>query len=222
MIGIYKITNLRNGKSYIGQSVNIEKRFKDHLSDKAAGHGKSFAEDLAQYGKTAFELTVLEECDRDELIDRERAYIKELRPEYNEVVYGEGRGIEFRSKVSDGVKRWWKQLDEATKERLKLNLMGPGVGHEVSKETREKLRQANLGKKQSNETIEKRRVSLSVRYEKKPKDGRGHFKPVGCENGTTFESVKACAEYFDVHPSTVTAALKKKHRVKGFKVWYVV
>lgn len=113
-------------------------------------------------------------------------------------------------------------MDEATQERLKLNLTGPGVGHEVSKEAREKLRHANLGKKQSNETIEKRRASLVARYKRNPKNGSGHFKPVGCENGVTFESVKACAEYFGVHPSTVTAALKKKHRVKGFKVWYVV
>ena len=30
MIGIYKITKIENGKSYIGQSNNIERRFKEH------------------------------------------------------------------------------------------------------------------------------------------------------------------------------------------------
>ena len=30
MIGIYKITNLINGKSYIGQSINIKQRWKTH------------------------------------------------------------------------------------------------------------------------------------------------------------------------------------------------
>ena len=29
-MGIYKITNKINGKSYIGQSVNIERRFSEH------------------------------------------------------------------------------------------------------------------------------------------------------------------------------------------------
>ena len=31
MIGIYKFTNKINGKVYIGQSNNIERRFNDHL-----------------------------------------------------------------------------------------------------------------------------------------------------------------------------------------------
>ena len=30
MIGIYKITKIENGKSYIGKSNDIERRFKEH------------------------------------------------------------------------------------------------------------------------------------------------------------------------------------------------
>lgn len=30
IIGIYKITNIINNKSYIGQLANIERRFKEH------------------------------------------------------------------------------------------------------------------------------------------------------------------------------------------------
>ena len=33
MIGIYKITNLLNGKIYIGQSINIERRIKNHCKE---------------------------------------------------------------------------------------------------------------------------------------------------------------------------------------------
>ena len=32
MIGIYKIENKVNGKVYIGQSIDIEKRWKNHIS----------------------------------------------------------------------------------------------------------------------------------------------------------------------------------------------
>jgi GIY-YIG catalytic domain. len=34
MIGIYKITKISNGKSYIGQSNNIERRFQEHKTKK--------------------------------------------------------------------------------------------------------------------------------------------------------------------------------------------
>jgi len=30
MVGIYKITNKKNGKIYIGQSWDMERRFKEH------------------------------------------------------------------------------------------------------------------------------------------------------------------------------------------------
>ena len=34
MIGIYKITNLVTGDAYIGQSIQIEERFKEHQNSK--------------------------------------------------------------------------------------------------------------------------------------------------------------------------------------------
>ena len=33
MIGIYKITNLVNNKIYIGQSVDIARRFNEHMRE---------------------------------------------------------------------------------------------------------------------------------------------------------------------------------------------
>ena len=40
MIGIYKITNLINQKSYIGQSIDIIRRWNKH---------KNFSQDISQY-----------------------------------------------------------------------------------------------------------------------------------------------------------------------------
>ena len=39
MIGIYKITNKVNGKVYIGQSDNIERRWKNHKKDAFWSNG---------------------------------------------------------------------------------------------------------------------------------------------------------------------------------------
>lgn len=38
MIGVYLITNNINGKMYIGSSINIERRWKEHLRDLRNGN----------------------------------------------------------------------------------------------------------------------------------------------------------------------------------------
>lgn len=79
MVGyIYKITNILNGHAYIGQTIQKP-------SDRWAAHcrkGSSKAEinmvikkAIQKYGKQNFTFEVLEECDRDNLNEREQYYI---------------------------------------------------------------------------------------------------------------------------------------------------
>ena len=79
MIGIYKITNLINGKSYIGQSVNIEKRFIQHKSVAYNPNDKNYNYPLyraiRKYGVENFSFEVLEECNVGELNNKEIYYI---------------------------------------------------------------------------------------------------------------------------------------------------
>ena len=74
MIGIYKLTNLINGKSYIGQSIDIERRIKNHLvycyEDTSAIHKA-----VKKYGASNFSWEILEECTIDELDSLERKWI---------------------------------------------------------------------------------------------------------------------------------------------------
>lgn len=74
MIGIYKITNKINGKSYIGQSSNIERRFLEHMRASAKSR-IPFAKAVKKHGKENFYLTVLEECSKDRLNEREMYWI---------------------------------------------------------------------------------------------------------------------------------------------------
>ena len=72
MIGIYKITS-PTGKVYIGQSTNIERRFKEYKSLRCKGQivlHRSFLKH--GFDKHTFE--VLEYCDILELNDKERYY----------------------------------------------------------------------------------------------------------------------------------------------------
>ena len=81
MIGIYKITNLINNKSYIGQSINIEKRWYEHRYKSQCEDDRSFNSILhiafRKYGIDNFKFEILEELKTVEQLDKkEQYYIK--------------------------------------------------------------------------------------------------------------------------------------------------
>ena len=57
---VYKITNKLNNKIYIGQSVNIERRWKEHICDNRKNSLIHLA--IQKYGKDNFDFEVIEEC----------------------------------------------------------------------------------------------------------------------------------------------------------------
>ena len=75
--GIYKITNLINQKSYIGQSVNISARWRRHKNE-INNLNNSYPIYLAfrKYGIENFSFEIIEECQRNELDERERFWIQ--------------------------------------------------------------------------------------------------------------------------------------------------
>lgn len=83
MIGIYKITNMINGKVYIGQSVNIKKRFAAHKSAAFNPKNKHYNYPLyraiRKYGIENFSFEVIEECNEENLNDREIFYISKYK-----------------------------------------------------------------------------------------------------------------------------------------------
>ncbi len=101
MVGIYKITNLKTGEFYIGQSNNIEKRWRDHFcKGYGAMHSARFQEAIDSLGRDGFAFTVIEECDVSDLADRERYWIRELTPAYNTITPGHVVSPETRAKIS--------------------------------------------------------------------------------------------------------------------------
>lgn len=80
MIGIYKITNLINGKVYIGQSRDISKRWNAHRSRafnfNANDYEKVLYRAIRKYGLENFIFEIIETCPIQNLNERENYWIK--------------------------------------------------------------------------------------------------------------------------------------------------
>lgn len=71
--GIYKITNLINGKFYIGSSVDCKRRWKRE-------YNIHLCRAFQKYGKENFSFEIIEECERKILFQREQYYLDTLKP----------------------------------------------------------------------------------------------------------------------------------------------
>lgn len=86
MIGIYRIQNKINGKVYIGQSININKRWKQHIYglENNRHNNKHLLSSWNKYGKDNFIFEVICLCDVLELDQKEVYYIEKFKSyDYN-------------------------------------------------------------------------------------------------------------------------------------------
>lgn len=178
MTGIYSIFNMISGKRYIGQSVNMKQRIKQHYSALNRGDHSSIYLQRAfkKYGKVAFEAIILERCLLETLTLREQYWMDYYKDrgiyntapaagsnqgiiysvEHNAKIAAARRGKkatpEARARMSAAQKgRTWSE--ETRKKMASRPLFMLGKHH--TEETKAKLRSLNLGKKMSPEAIAK-------------------------------------------------------------------
>ena len=84
--GVYRWVNVLTGKSYIGSSVNLTKRFYDYFNVSQLEKRKKNSiiySTLLKHGYSNFKLEILEYCDKNLVREKEKYYIDFLKPEYN-------------------------------------------------------------------------------------------------------------------------------------------
>lgn len=96
--GIYKIENLKDNKIYIGSSVNIEKRFYNHfcMLKKGTHDNQHLQNAFNKFGLELFKHTIIEECDNNQLFERENYYITLFKSNNSEFGYNMATVNEFR------------------------------------------------------------------------------------------------------------------------------
>lgn len=172
--GIYKLTNISNGKIYIGKSVNMYFRLSCHESCAKKSKGRYYFENaIIKHGWDSFKVDVMETFKnfdkgnkehRKLILERESHFIKLLDSTNPKKGYnicksstdrtGMKNSEETRRKMSLG--QMGRKHSEETKEKIRQARLGtPGTPH--TKEHKERMRQLNLGKKMSVESREKLR-----------------------------------------------------------------
>lgn len=170
--GVYRITNLKNGKSYVGSSVDVNYRMSRHRHELRKGiHiNKHLQAAWNKYGGSCFEFCVLLNCLPKELL----IYEQQQMSKYQAVEYGYNiceiagnclgvrRSEEMKEKMKGntrGKERKGFIHSEETKRKMSVAKRGKPSGMKGkthSKETREKMAEVKRGKP-SNRLLNKQR-----------------------------------------------------------------
>ena len=146
--GIYGIKNIVNGKWYIGQTTDLNKRKIGHFS--LLRHKKHFNTHLQfafhKYGETVFEFRILEEIEEGLLDVQERLWIVHYKSNQSDFGYNQETGGNFQ-----------KHLSEETRKKMSL----ASIGHCLSEDAKLSISIKNKGKKRSEES--KLKMSLAGR-----------------------------------------------------------
>lgn len=146
-VGIYQIKCLENNKVYIGCSKNIEHRWKQHKNSLKNNNHKNthLQRSWDKYGEGVFIFSIIEECELDQLIEREQFYLDQIF---------EGGNTFNICKLSERV------TGRILSDEHKRKIGEANKGKKRSQEQINKLIQSNKGRKHSEDLKIKRSNAL--------------------------------------------------------------
>jgi group I intron endonuclease len=216
--GIYKWTNKLTNDMYIGQSIDLAKRFMKYFNLSYLKNRETLviSRALIKYGYSNFSLEILEYCDIADLTTREQYYFDKLKPRYNTLkIAGSSLGHkhtkETKAQISKSLKGiyvkekfalYGRTHSEETKALMSLkksNINNPLFSKTHTEETKELMRQKALGRKHSEETLLKMSASRGYLVHIHEKCDLEGFKIIG-----SFVSIRRAAKFLDISSNTIT------------------
>lgn len=240
MIGIYKLTS-PTGRIYIGESVDIERRWKEHSKGKSGC--PKLQDSINKHGFKNFKREILEECEITQLKIRERFYQElynaisdfnlnsqltstlELKQVHSEEtkrkisIAGRGKVISEEHRLKLSKFHTGKILSQETRSKMRKpkskesckNMNKDKVGKTTSEETKTKIRLGNLGKVISRET--RKQISDTLKKNGTKLGGRNPSakKVINIITKEEFETIKQGADSIGIKPDKLQYKLRGKN-----------
>lgn len=139
--GIYKITNLNNGKIYIGSSKDIKQRFRKHLSELRSGKHSNYHLQAAwdKYGEDNFVFEIIEEREEN---------IRILEAKFIEQTNCLNREFGYNIALTTECPMEGRRHTKKSKEKMRKAKIGKNnnfYGKKHTEETKNKLRECKIG-----------------------------------------------------------------------------
>jgi len=155
--GIYCIENLKNGKKYIGQSIDLERRKYEHFSSLKGNHHSNIHLQNAfnKYGENNFKFRVLLYCKSSELTKYEQFFVDYYTPKtlYNICLecVDSNQGITLSKEANSGENNpmWGRHHSKEAIRKMseaKHGKNNPMYGKHFSEETKKKMSEIHCGK----------------------------------------------------------------------------
>ena len=233
---IYKITNIVNGKVYVGQTVRpLDMRWKEHLS-----HIKFYDFPLyraiKKHGVKNFVVEGIDRAEnREDLDAKERHWISVLQTMcprgYNAISGPPGKATktseETKTRLSDGLRERWKTAEY--RQKMKESTTGVKRGPR-SEEWINKLSEAHRGKKLTEEHKEKIRLASKKLWEDGDYAARASLglakihkqcarRVVNTTTGCVYESASEAARMCGLYQQNITKCCQGERKTVGGFEW---
>lgn len=226
--GIYKCTCLSNGRIYIGQSINLQRRLSEHIySLRCNRHRNSHLQNAwNKYGEESFVWEVVELCSVDNLNTQEQYWIEyydSFNSGFNLTTGGEGSGgfkvsNETKEKQSIATKNTWtterryeqrdRMLGSNNPMSGKIGELNPAYGKDHSGE-----KNGMYGKHHTEEANEKNRQAHLGKNNK-------NAKPIICiETNELFWSMGEAGRSKNCNDTTICRCCKGTKKTCGGYHW---
>ena len=227
MSGVYQIYNTVNGKRYIGSSIHIEQRFKEHLRNlRTNKHANAHLQSAwNKYGEHSFVFEEVELCEPDQCLKIEQEYIDyyhaaDRKFGYNIDPYADHAGNtlseETRKKISEKAKgRKWSKEQRENWSKIMIGRKKP----KQSQTMKQKYANGEFSLPRFNEVSEEKRKSWSAniskavrkRYSDYSNRPKGYWLKVNFSNDVKYyPSLREASRQLGIDKGAIQYCFKRK------------